>query len=171
MNPQTTAKLDALAAELRDVPPPLPVTDWIAAAWTVGAVALALVGLFLIVRALRRRARRPLSPEAAAEVALARAEADARDGDLPAWGAAVSAAVRGLLSARAGVAADRQTSDEVLAVLADRPPWSDRVPTLARIFDACDRARFGAALLPRDERERVHAAALDLVHAPTESPA
>ncbi|MCB9535495.1 MAG: hypothetical protein H6704_04455 [Myxococcales bacterium] len=171
MNPDASSKLDALAAELRDVPAPLPVTDWATVAWTAAAIALALVALVFVARVLRRRGRRPVSPEAAARAALAAAEADALAGDLPAWGAHVATAVRVLLSARAGVAADRRTSDELLAALREQPSWRDRVPTLARIFDACDRARFGAALLPRDERAQVHAAAVELLQAPTESPA
>lgn len=113
-------------------PPPSP-WPWLAA----GALAALMIGSAIL---LRRRPVVSLSPDEAARLRLAEADAALAAGRPPAEVAdTVADALRRVVGHRFGLPAERQTTPELLAA----GPWPpDTADELRTVLDACDRAKF-----------------------------
>lgn len=143
--------------DIRDIRGPiaLPATlPW----WPFAAGGAALLALGAL---LAWRRRRLAAPPTALERALARVAA--ASGDADAFASAISDAVRDYLVAACALPADRRTSEELLADLADARDASavtpEVRPLLAALLRGCDRARFAGWELDDDARGTVRAAA------------
>lgn len=135
--------------DIRDIRPLLaipPIWPWA----LVGALTLGLVVLLVLgVRAWRKRARKPLTPEEQATAALARAEALARAGQCHEWGEVVAATLRSALASRLGQAACPQTTSELAKFDWARVQKTAAVDVnaLIALLSTCDLTRFALARL------------------------
>ncbi len=135
--------------DIRDIRPLISIPalwPWI----VVGVLGVLLVALIVLgIRAWRKRAQRPLTPEQQANAALARAEALARAGQCHEWGEVVATTLRGALAARLGQAACPETTSELAHVDWAKASAGAAVdaPALIELLSACDLSRFALARL------------------------
>ncbi|MCB9736899.1 MAG: hypothetical protein H6745_30325 [Deltaproteobacteria bacterium] len=146
--------------DIRDIRGPIalpaPLPWWPFAAGGAAALALAALALALV------RRRGATTAPTALEIALARVRA--ASGAADAFASAVSDAVRDYLVVACALPADRRTSEELLADLAEArgasPVAPDVRPLLAALLRRCDLARFAGWELDDAARDTVRVAAV-----------
>ena len=145
--PLLLAQQTSPTPEIRDIAAPLYV--WPYPLWVVYTVAIGSVGaigmiVWLFVRWLRRRpARKPPTPREAAVAALEKARHQVQGTEPYAFSILVSDILRGYVSSGYSLRAEKQTSPEFLASIADYPTFgATEKQLLANFLEKCDLIKF-----------------------------
>jgi hypothetical protein len=147
--------------EIRDIAPPvdvLPYPPWMVAAFIAVTVVIACAVAWLFVRWWKRRA--PAAHPSARAIALRELNelrSSASSAEPYAFSITVSDILRRFIAGHFGLHAERQTSPEVLAAIAESPKFSDAErELLSRFLEKCDLIKFARIdANPEDNEELV----------------
>ena len=137
--------------DIRDIRAPLLFGEWWRWPLAIAVAALLALAVLLVVRYVRKRRARPLTPREQALAALRAADALAREGRTREWADVVAETLRAALSTRLGAEILPQTTSELAEAWAT-PSLVD-APRILEMLETCDLARFARASL--DERALV----------------
>jgi hypothetical protein len=164
------ATLAAAADDIRDIRGPIvspPSHPW----WPYVAVGIVAVLAALVVRAIMRRRRRSLSPDAVALRALESARELVGRGDPRAFGGRVSDVVRTYVEAAFAVHAPRRTTDELLGeLMTDDSPVAAHRAELGSFLGYCDLAKYARWSLSPDDMTGMLDSATQFVRATAGGP-
>ena len=166
------------ATDIRGIVPPQPIFVGADLGWLAVAVLCLLLAGFILWEFLRPTRKPPAPPPNPREVAARRLrELEARMEHLDArdFGAAVCDVLRAYIGGEFGLNAERQTSPEFLASIADNRAFSVREHhVLADFLEACDLLKFGRADATSDRKRHLLAQAAEFLehtsHPPTPPP-
>ncbi|CAN5894591.1 hypothetical protein BH11MYX3_BH11MYX3_22440 [soil metagenome] len=148
-----------MTEDIRDIRGPI--AEAASTPW--GLYALAVIGVLaaiLVIVAIMRRRRRPLTPERRALLDLAASRSLIADGDTEAFSVKVSSAVRAYVEEAFGVHAPRQTTEELLTgLLAESSPVAPYRSELGRFLELCDLAKYARLTLAHNAMTEMVASA------------
>jgi hypothetical protein len=156
----TAAFVPASTEDIRDIRPPLAIPVWWHWPLAIALSALAALAVVMLVRWLRARAARQLTPHERARAALRIAEQHARAGRSREWAEVVAETLRGALSFRLGSDILPKTTSELKKATWAHWAYGGPVgpsdaalpdaPQIIDVLEACDLARFALATIEVD---------------------